>query len=305
MGYATEVITVTRAATMFTNLEKLKLTYSDALTVFFHAVQGSVEEFQALGPWLSNSHSLALKMFRHLSSVNTLCQMYTDVPPGHPPSHYIDFSSAQIVTRAAIETYLTFAYVFCNDDLTLAKFRCEIWQLSGLADRAKLLPASVEAEKTLAADKGQMEELRISIAKSPHLAAYTEKQARRILAGGWSQLRDWSELAVHAGIHPRYFDQTYNHLSGFSHSSYISAIQISQARDMHTQLHMAQTCVQMSLFYTAHFVVNFSKISASAALFISSDDAAKKFLKLWHITSEDWAKIYAEQDVERMKRADV
>jgi hypothetical protein len=76
-----------------------------------------------------------------------------------------------------------------NDDLTLAKFRCEIWQLSGLADRAKLLPASFEAEKTLAADKEKMEELRTSIANSPHLAAYTEKQAKRILAGGWSQLR--------------------------------------------------------------------------------------------------------------------
>lgn len=290
---------------MLTNLKKIRLAYSDALTVFFNAVQGSVEEFQVLDPWRSNSHSLALKMFRHLSSVNTLCQMYTDIPPNRPASHYIDFSSAQIITRAAIETFLTFVYVFCHDDLTLAKFRCEIWQLSGLADRAKLLPASVEAEKTLAADKGQMEELRISIANSPHLAAYGEKQAKRILAGGWSQLRNWSELAVDAGIHPRYFAQTYNHLSGFSHSSYISAMQISQARDMHTQLHMAQTCLQMSLFYTAHFVVNFSKISDSAALFISSDEVAKKLLKLWHITSEDWAKIYAEQDVERMKRGEV
>ena len=81
-----------------------------------------------------------------------------------------------------------------------------------------------------------------------------------------------------AGIHPRYFDQTYNHLSGFSHSSYISAMQISQARDMHTQLHMAQTCLQMALFYTAHFITNFSKNSATAALFISGDEAAKKLL---------------------------
>lgn len=287
---------------MFTNLEKLRLTYSDALTVFFHAVQGSVEEFQALDSWRSNSHSLALKMFRHLSSVNTLCQIYTDIPPGHPSSHYIDFSSAQIITRAAIETFLTFAYIFCQEDLTLSKFRCEIWQLSGLADREKLVPASVEAEKTLASDRGQMEELRINIANSPHLATYSEKQAKRILAGGWSQLRNWSELAGDAGIHPHYFDQTYNHLSGFSHSSYISAMQISQARDMHTQLHMAQTCLQMSLFYTAHFVVNFAKISTTAALFISGDEAAKTLLKTWHITSEDWTKIYAELDAKKSKR---
>ncbi len=38
-------------------------------------------------------------------------------------------------------------------------------------------------------------------------------------------------------------------------------------------------------------------ISASTALFISSDEAAKKLLKLWHRISEDWTKIYAEQDV--------
>ena len=290
---------------MHKNLKKLRLTYSDALTVFFHEVQGSVEEFQALDPWLSNSHSLALKMFRHLSSVNTLCQMYTDVPPGHPPSHYIDFSSAQIVARAAIETFLTFAYIFCQDDPTLSQFRCEMWQLSGLADRAKLLPASVEAERTLTAEREQMEELRLSIGESPHLAAYSEKQARRILAGGWSQLRDWSELAVDAGIHSRYFDQTYNHLSGFSHSSYISATQIAQARDMPTQLNMAHACLQMSLFYTAHFVANFAKMSATAELFISKDESAKRLLNTWHITRDDWAKIYAEQDAERMVRGEV
>lgn len=253
--------------------------------------------------WRSNSHSLALKMFRHLSSVNTLCQMYTSIPPGHPPSHYIDFSSAQIVTRAAIETFLTFAYVFCPEDLTLSKFRCEIWQLSGLADRGELQPATVDAEETLASDRRQMEELRISIARSPHLANYSEKQAKRILAGGWSQLRSWRELAADSGIHLRYFDQTYNHLSGFSHSSYISAMQISQARDMHTQLHMAQTCLQMCLFYTAHFVMKFSTISATAAQFVRSDKAAKTFLNTWHITSEDWAELYDKQDVERMTRA--
>lgn len=288
----------------FAYLDKLKLAYSDGLTVFFNAVQGSVEEFQALDPWRSNSHSLALKMFRHLSSVKTLCQIYTDIPPGHPPSHYIDFSSAQIVTRAAIETFLIFAYVFCQEDLTLSKFRCDIWQLSGLADRAKLLPSSIEAEKKLASERVQMEELRISIANSPHLATYSEKQAKRILAGGWSQLRNWGDLAIDAGIHPRYFDQTYNHLSGYSHSSYISAMQIAQARDMLTQLHMAKTCLHMSLFYTAHFVANFAKISSTAQQFLSSDDAAKKLLKTWHISSEDWTKIYAEQDAERLKRAE-
>lgn len=228
--------------------------------------------------------------------------MYTDTPPGHPPSHYIDFSSVQIVTRAAIETFLTFAYVFCQDDPTRSQFRCEMWQLSGLADRAKLLPASVESEKILAGERAQMEELRLSIAQSPHLAAYSEKQARRILAGGWSQLRDWGELAVDAGIHTRYFEQTYNHLSGFSHSSYISAMQIAQARDIPTQLHMAQACLQMSLFYTAHFVANFSKISSTAALFIGGNEHAKRLLNTWHITREDWEKIYAEQDAERATR---
>jgi len=287
---------------MFANLEKLKREYSDALTVFFQAVQGSVEEFQALDPWRSNAHSLALKMFRHLSSVNTLCQMYTDIPPGRPPSHYIDFSSAQIVTRAAIETFLTFAHVFGQEDPTLSRFRCEMWQLSGLADRAKLQPASVEAEKTLAADRVQMDELRLRIAPSPHLAAYSENQAKRILAGGWSQLRSWAELAVEAGIHPRYFGQTYSHLSGFSHSSYISAMQIAQARGMPTQLEMAQACLQMLLFYTTHFVANFAKVSPSAALFISVDERAKVLLNKWHIAHATWEKLYADQDAERVKR---
>jgi len=61
----------------------------------------------------------------------------------------------------------------------------------------------------------------------------------------------------------------------------------------------------MSLFYTAHFVANFSKIFPAAALFISSDKSVQRLLKTWHITRDDWAKIYAEQDAEHMVRGEV
>lgn len=278
------------------NFAQLKLDFPVALTVFFNTVQGSVDEFKAFEPWLSSSHSLALKMFRHLASVQTLCQTYTDEQPGYPVSHYIDFSSAQIVTRAAIETFLTFAYVFGQEDLTLSKFRYEVWQLSGLADRQKLRPGSLDSEQKLSSEKKDMEQLRASIASSPHLTdLYTEKQAKRILAGEWSKLRNWGELALAAGMHPRYFDDTYNHLCGFSHSSYISAIQISQARDMPTQKNMAQPCLGMCLFYMAHFLVNFAQVSSTAKQFLKTDAAAIRLLNMWHISSDDWAKVYVNE----------
>ncbi|EJL81231.1 hypothetical protein PMI16_04837 [Herbaspirillum sp. CF444] len=280
------------------NLDQLTSEYSDGLTALFNAVQGSVDEFQEFEPWRGDTHSLALKMFRHLESVKVLCQIYVDLPPGHPPSYYIDFSSAQIVTRAAIETFLTFAYIFGQEDLTLSKFRCEIWQLSGLADRQKLRPGTSADKLKLASEKRDMEQLQISIKSSPHLNAfYTEKQAQRILSGGWSQLRDWKVLAIDAGIHPRYFDSTYSHLSGFSHSSYISAIQISQARNMQTQSDMARFCVQICLFYMTHFLVKFSQISSTAKQFLNNDTAAISLIQKWHISSDDWNKLYSEKDL--------
>jgi len=98
------------------------LIYAGILTV-------PLDEFKAFEPWRADTHLLALKMFRHLESVKGLCRTYADMPPGHPPSYYIDFSSAQIVTRAAIETFLNFAYVFAQEDLTLSKFRSEMWRL--------------------------------------------------------------------------------------------------------------------------------------------------------------------------------
>lgn len=280
----------------FMNFDDLKLEYADALTVLFNAVQGSVQEFKEFEPWRADTHSLALKMYRHLTSVKLLCERCIDERAGYLPSYHIDFSSAQIVTRAAIETFLTFAYVFGQEDLTLSQFRSEIWQLSGLADRQKLQPSTPDSEQKLATEKLDMEKLRISIEKSPHLSnAYTEKQAARILAGGWSQLRDWGELAEAAGIDSRYFENTYKHLCGFSHSSYISTLQISQARDMQTQADMAQSCLCMCLFYTAHFVSTFAKISRTAALFLSKDKAAIRLVEKWYITKDDWEKIYAKQ----------
>jgi regulator of RNase E activity RraB len=285
------------------NFEMIQNEYSDALTVMFNAVQGSVHEFKEFEPWRADTHSLALKMYRHLTAIKALCEIGSDEQAGYSSSYYIDFSSAQIVTRAAIETFLTFAYVFGQEDLTLSKFRSEIWQLSGLADRQKLQPSTLDSEQKLATEKLDMEKLRTSIASSPHLSSiYTEKQATRILAGGWSQLRDWGELAEAAGIDSRYFENTYKHLCGFSHSSYISTLQISQARDMQTQLEMARACLCMCLFYTAHFVVTFSKISSSAALYLSKDETAIKLIEKWHITVESWQEVYAAQDAEMTKK---
>lgn len=145
---------VNLSETAFMNLDQLTIEYSEGLTVLFNAVQGSVDEFKALEPWRADTHSLALKMFRHLESVKVLCQTYADMPPGRPPSYYIDFSSAQIVTRAAIETFLTFAYVFAQEDLTLSKFRSEMWRLSGLADRQQLHPGSSTDKLQLASENG-------------------------------------------------------------------------------------------------------------------------------------------------------
>lgn len=280
-------------------LRQLKAQYADSMTAFFNSVQGSVEEYKTREIWQDNAHSLALKMFRHLGSVKTLCETYADIPPSGFPSYYIDFSSAQITTRAAIETFLIFAHIFGQSDLTLAKFRCEIWRLSGLADRQKMNPMTSANQRQLHAEKEDMEELRVSISNSPYLESlFTPGQAKQVLCGNWSKLRDWKSLAEEAGIHPRQFDLTYRHLSGFSHSSYISALQISQARSLPVQEDMACFCLQTCLFYTAHFLVQFAKNSPSASHYLANDPGAKNLIDTWHITADNWDKLYSRIDAE-------
>jgi len=55
---------------------------------------------------------------------------------------------------------------------------------------------------------------------------------------------------------------------------------------------MAGNCLFICLSYMAHFVLKFAEISSTAKLFLDNDDTAIHLLQTWHVSYDEWEKLY-------------
>ncbi|WGG52113.1 DUF5677 domain-containing protein [Rugamonas sp. DEMB1] len=279
-------------------------TYSELLTVFYELVQSRTgEEITPGDGWRADAQSLCRKLFRHLISMKSLCEIRADKPPGSLPIHYVDHSSVQVVTRAAMETFLVYFYVFGENDLQRSKFRHSTWYLGGLLDRQKLKASSSEFDERLAYDRLEIVRLREEIEASQHFAAYSKKWQRQLLKGDWKVGTSWSEIAVSAGFHKTNFDNMYSHSCGYSHSSYISAMQGAQARDLAAQCMLANANLGFGIQIMTHFLKNYARNVSSAKEVLASDAEARRLIDKWHFDWQVWEGLYNPMPVTK-DRAD-
>lgn len=214
--------------------------------------------------WLNDIQTLATKMFRHLASVRRLSEPGIVVGEGFPPVHFIDHSSVLVLTRAAFENYLVFFHLFGDPDRTRCKFRHNAWVLAGLTDRQGL-PAREPAHiEQLASELRQIAELKTALTTSPFFTKFTPRQGVRVLSGDWRIERGWQEIAVAAGFHQKYFLSTYSFLCGYSHSSYLSALQVGQAGSVDQQFGLTQMCRCIGLVLMSHFAFTYAAIFGDA-----------------------------------------
>ncbi|WP_236326039.1 hypothetical protein, partial [Pseudomonas poae] len=92
--------------------------------------------------------------------------LYFEFGENHKFQH-IDHSSVIVITRAAIEAFLTLHYVFINNDVNLSIFRHKTWQLAGLMDRSRMFAGSPEAKEILKLEAKEIEILKNEIHVSP------------------------------------------------------------------------------------------------------------------------------------------
>lgn len=74
-----------------------------------------------------------------------------------------------------------------------------------------------------------------------------------------SQRGGWHAITYKTDIHQRYFSDIYNHLSGHSHASFISALQIRDASNIEQQAMLAGAARQILCMVISHFLLLNSK----------------------------------------------
>ena len=205
---------------------------------------------------------------------------------------FVDHASVKVVARAALETYLVFFYLYGSEDRSLSKFRHKTWQLGGLSDRQRSHASTQEGHDVLAREKSQIEALQSEIEMFPQLSEYTDKQRKKLLSGEWRIGKSWADLGAQAGFHVKYFDDIYGYLCGYSHSSYLSVLQVGQARSIEDQQKLTQPILGIGVVLMAHFAFSYAGVFSNADMVLSADPAAKNIAEKWRFGPEDMTAIY-------------
>jgi len=212
--------------------------------------------------WMNDAQVLALKFYYHLASLHVLVQPVDVVMPQGTTSH-IDHGSVLILARAALETFLTFAHVFGCSESDLRQFRHMTWHCAGLLDRQNLRASArrPENKQKLVDESASIETLRAEMQAHGRWVQHSEKEHGAFVKGDWRAGRGWAAIGVEAGFHPVHIRELYSYLCGYSHTSWLSILQIHDARELSQQAAMtamsvSTVCVLMS-FFTLHYIALF------------------------------------------------
>ncbi len=152
------------------------------------------------------------------------------VPSSFPPFKTTSFAlaSIEVLTRATIEAFLVFHYVFFAPTKADEKyFRYWSYKAAGITEWQKETESISEHEQEKAEEKKALDELRNKLKSNTVFQGLTDKRKKQILKGEW-RLLSWREIAIDAGFSKMLASQ-YKYLSGFAHSSSVSTLRMKQA----------------------------------------------------------------------------
>lgn len=244
--------------------------------------------------WLNDIQTLSIKLFKQLCSTKSLAYGCVFQSNTGKKVEFIDQGSISILARASIETFLALHWIF-EGLAEQSQFRHALWQYAGLSDRANLNASTDEGRIKQADAKAQMAQLLKFIEASPFLSLYSVKEIKELKKGNWRVGWSWSSEAVRAGFHKLYFDNVYGHLCGYSHSNYISAMQIGQAQSIADQEQLSRAGVQISIHVMAHFIHFYASTFSPAADLLSASPA-KIIADTWHFKAEDMSHIFGQKN---------
>lgn len=148
-----------------------------------------------------------------------------------------DEPSALIIFRTCLENYLTFFYLYSDKIPEDQKdFRISVWRYCGLLQRQQFMISSEEAKKKQLEERELLSQLRNEIIRNKYFLAYPKKSQDLILDGKKVRLFEtWFSLITKSGLPKKLFGNLYGYKSNYSHSEFISVIQIREGKYGHTK----------------------------------------------------------------------
>jgi hypothetical protein len=144
-----------------------------------------------------------------------------------------DEPSIFVLFRSMLENYLTFFYLFVDNVSEQEKyFRLLVWKYAATKQRSEFdVENDEEAKKRLEQEKLNAQQLRAQIESSPVFLNLPAGEKTVILRGRKPRLiNGWQTLIESANLRSYLFKNLYSYKSSYSHSEFLSVLQIKQGR---------------------------------------------------------------------------
>lgn len=207
------------------------------------------------------AEGLGKKIINHTLSARNLIQGYQLNLLGSRYEPKVDIASIAVLTRAAMETYLTLNHVFVAKECEKTReLRFKSWDLAGYIERADFTAKDPEHIKL---KEKEVERANHRIQELEELEAYQElnsKKKNQIIRGNWRAGASWYDLAIESGFNSNYFSQQYKYLCSYAHSGRLSVIQIQQNETLKKQQDMAEPFMGTLMMILAKNMIDYIKI---------------------------------------------
>lgn len=241
--------------------------------------------------WKNDHQFLAKKFLYHLRTLLRTAEG-TKIEHDKGEHSFIDHGTINVITRALLENFIVFEWVFGPSDESLSYFRYLTWVVAGLKERAGTPTRSDMAKRQQAFERERCEKLCEEIRSNEHFKKISNGAQKALLLGKWRMGQSIEEIAVQVGFHSKQLEGLYSYLCSYSHSSYISALQIGQA-DEPMEKELSRMAIGVSCNMTARMIKTYARLFPVAQQILDgASEDEKRVVGRWNFLREDFESSY-------------
>ena len=226
-----------------------------------------------------DAQGLAVKCLFHASSCLALYAGTVVASTGTP---VLDTPSMNVLARAAIESSLTFHYLFvAPPDASHQEFRHLSWVLADLLERQAFRATTPEHKQQLEDEARQIEDIRSRLQANAELSKLSIKQQGQLLTKGKWRWRGWTDIALDAGMSALHADQLYRYLCSFAHSGSLSVLQLRQPKTMDDKRALGEGALRTVNVPLAFMTRGYSAVFPAASAAVATHPTLAGAVDLW------------------------
>jgi hypothetical protein len=225
---------------------------------------------------------LAAKLFFHAATVYWLREASTKapVPRSLNGCSFYDFPSVAVLTRAALETYLTMFEVFfepaTEDEF---EFKHTLWQLSGFVIRENYVSSDPALQSQFANAQKEIQDMRTRLQNTKKYKSLKPSEQRRVSKG--KAIRSWKAVAKAAEFGEQTIQRMYAYYSGYVHADGLSGTQIVTAKTPQDQIEHIEAHMRTIMIVLSKMILDYAKKFPEAKAVCDKNPTAYYRAEIW------------------------